>query len=160
MKKTCLVVALVAITSLVHANRSTVFSPVTVVNSTQNCDLTSAVAVGHSLTASDCSFSFNSFKTTAWGGGLLYCRLGGAAIDTSNQSASSWNCNPDTTALTHLNSYVGNSASCDFPLTCVGGGNTGGDCNPKPRTAPDAAATASLLSLSLAGVAWLRRKLT
>jgi hypothetical protein len=164
MKKSCLVLALVAVTSLVQANTCTVLNTVSIVNGSQNCDLTSTLGVANTLSVTGCSFSFNSCTSTSWGGGLLYCQVGGTTIGTLTKTLSSWTCTLDTTGLDTLNSCISSGSKCDFTVTCTGGWKIGGctatyDCSPKPKTVPDAASTASLLSLGLAGATLLRRKL-
>ncbi len=164
MKKSLLVIALAAITSLVQANTCTVLNTISVYNSTHNCDLTQTLNVNSSLSVVGCSFSFDNCKTTSWGGGLLYCKLGGTTIGMLTKTSSTWSCILDTKGLDTLNSCISSGSKCDFDITCSGGWSIGNctatyDCNPKPHTVPDAAATASLLSLGLAGVALLRRKL-
>jgi hypothetical protein len=166
MKKSCLIFAVVALTSLVQANTCTVLNAVKVVNSTYNCDLTPTLAVGNSQLVTGCTFSFNDCKSTSWGGSLLYCKIDGITIGTLTKTATSWSCTLDTTGLDTLNSCVSSGSKCDFDVTCKGGWSIGSctatyDCgpNPKPKTVPDAASTASLLSLGLAGAALLRRKL-
>jgi hypothetical protein len=164
MKKNCLILALVAVATLAQANTCTVFTPVTVNNSSQNCNLTTTLTgvTGTQVTA--CAFNFNNCSTTSFGGGLLYCNLGGTTIGTLTQTSTSWVCNLNTTGLTTLNNCITSGTTCDFGVTCSGGWKIGGctatyTCTPVPKTVPDAASTASLLSLGLAGVALLRRKL-
>ena len=165
MKKQCLILALVAVTSLVRATTTTVFNPMTVNNSSYNCNLTSTLTGVSGQQVTSCTFNFNNCSLTSFGGGLLYCSLGGSNIGTLTQTASSWTCNLTSTGLTTLNNCIAAGSTCSFGITCTGGWNIGGctanyTCTPPvTHTTPDAASTASLLSLGLAAAAMLRRKL-
>ena len=164
MKKYYLVLALVAIASLAHANTCVVLNPVALHNSSYGCDLASSLGVNSSQQVTGCAFNFNSCSATSWGGGLLYCKIGGITIGTLTKTAASWSCTLDTKSLETLNTCISSSSKCDFVVSCSGGWNLGDctakyDCNPKPRAVPDVAATAALLSLGLAGIPMLRRKL-
>ncbi len=164
MKKTYLVLALMAIVSLAQANTCAVLNSVSINNSSYNCNLTPTLGVGSGLQVSGCAFTFNNCSTTTWGGGLLYCNIGGTTIGTCTKTTTSWICNLDATGLTTLNNCITSGTKCDFGVTCSGGWNIGGctanyTCNPVPKSVPDAASTASLLSLGVAAVSLLRRKL-
>ena len=164
MKKYSLILALVTITSLVHANTCSVLPTVKVNNSSQICDLTTTLVGVTGSQVTDCSFNFNNCTTTSWGGGLLYCNLGTTTIGMLTKTATSWTCTLNSTGLTTLNNCINTGNKCDFGISCSGGWNVGGctasyTCTPKPKTVPDAASTASLLALGLAAASLLRRKL-
>jgi hypothetical protein len=164
MNKYYLVVALAAFTSLAQANTCTVLNTVSLNNNGYNCNLTPALGIGSGLQVTDCTFTFNNCSLTSWGGGLLYCNIGGVNIGKLTKTATSWVCTLDTTGLNTLNSCITAGYKCDFDVTCSGGWKIGGcvasyTCNPVPKSVPDAASTAGLLSFGVAGVSLLRRKL-
>lgn len=164
MKKNYLILALVAMTSLAQANTCTVLSSVSCYNNSYTCDLTSTLGVGGGQQVTGCSFNFNNCAATSWGGGLLYCNVGGINIGTLTHTSSSWVCALDNNGLNTLNNCISGGNKCDFGISCSGGWNIGDctanyTCNPVPHSVPDAAATVSLLSLGLAGASLLRRKL-
>lgn len=164
MKKTYLAFALIAMTSLAQANTCTVLSGVSLNNNSYNCNLTPTLGVGSGLQVTGCSFSFNNCSSTSWGGGLLYCNVGGVTIGTCTKTTTSWLCTLDSTGLNILNNCITAGSKCDFDISCSGGWKIGGctanyTCNPIPKSVPDAASTASLLSFGVAGLSLLRRKL-
>ena len=164
MKKNYLVLALLAVTTLVRANTCTVINPCTINNTTTTVNLTTTLAgvIGNSVTA--CSFNFNNCSLTSFGGGLLYCNIGGTTIGTLTKNSSSWSCDITSSGLTTLNNCINAGSACSFGITCTGGWSIGGctatyTCTPTPHSVPDASSTASLLGLGLTGAALLRRKL-
>jgi hypothetical protein len=164
MKKNYLAIALLALTTLAHANTCTVFNTITVNNASQNCDLTTTLTGVSGVDVTGCSFNFNNCTSTSWGSHLLYCTIGNTTIGTLSQTASTWSCDLNSTGLTLLNNCITGGTTCYFGVTCQGGWNIGGctasyTCTPHPHTAPDAASTAMLLSFGLAGASLLRRKL-
>ena len=164
MKKTYLALALIAMTSLAQANTCTLLSSCSLNSSTSySCDLTPTLGTGGQQ-VTGCTFNFNNCSATTFGGGVLYCNIGGINIGTCTQTTSSWVCTLSSTGLTTLNNCIAAGSTCDFGLSCSGGWNIGGctanyTCTPVPHSVPDAASTASLLSLGLAAVSLIRRKL-
>ena len=164
MKKQFIILALVAVSTLVRANTCTVFSPVTINNNSYGCNLTSTLTGVTGQQVTGCSFNFGSCAALS-GGSLLYCNIGGNTIGTLTQTATSWICNLDANGLNTLNNCINSSSACNFGVSCSGGWSVGActanyTCTPKPPVSvPDAASTASLLALTLAGVSTLRRKL-
>lgn len=163
MKKQ-LIIALLGISTIVHATTCTVFSGLNCYNSSYACSLSSGlVASGSQI--SDCNFSFTSCNSSS--SGLLYCNLQGSSsactVGSQSGSTTTWNCALDSNGLNYLNNCL-NAGKCDFGLNCSGNWNIGSctvnyTCNPTPHNrVPDSSATVYLLGLVLLGVELFRRQ--
>ena len=166
MKKSLLALAILAVVSVASATTTTVFNPMSLNNGSQSCNLTSTLPGVSGQQVTSCSFTFNNCSTTSRGGGLLYCNYNGSTIGTCTQTSTSWVCTLNTAGLSFLNNCITGGSTCSFGISCSGGWNIGGCsanyvCTPPPttHTVPDAASTAALLSLGLAGASWLRRQI-
>jgi hypothetical protein len=162
--KNYLIIALLGISTLVHATTCTVFSGLNCNNSSYNCSLQSSLgAYGGQI--SDCNFTFTSCSTPSTG--LLYCNLFGGStactVGSQTSSTTTWVCNLDSNGLTYLNNCL-YSGNCNFGIGCSGNWNIGSCCVnytcPTPHNhVPDTAMTVGLLGFTLLGVELFRRRL-
>jgi hypothetical protein len=164
MKK-LIIVALLGISTLVHANTCSVFSGFNGNNNSANYSLQSCFSTGGSQ-VSGCTFTFTTCNTSS--SGLLYCNLFGGtstcSIGSQNGSTTTWTCTLDSNGLNCLNSGL-NSGSCNLNLNCTGNWSIGScscnyTCTPTPpQAAPDTAMTFWLLGLGLMVVEVSRRRM-
>jgi hypothetical protein len=168
MKKIILAITMaLSLNAVVHATSCNLFSAVNCNNSSYNCSLPTSSWTGQQITS--CTFDFNSCTLNSSGSGYLYCQLispnnSTCSVGQNNGPTQSWTCTLNTAGLNYLNNCLA-SGKCDFGIGCLGNWSIGScscdyTCTPvtKGQSAPDLAATALLLGMSLTGLELLRRK--
>jgi len=161
-----LIIALLGLSTLVHATTCSVFSGLNCNNNSYNCSLQPTLGT-YGGQISDCNFTFTSCNTPSTG--LLYCNLFGGnnvcTVGSQTSSTTTWVCNLDSNGLNYLNNCL-NSGNCNFGVSCTGNWNIGSccvnyTCTPTPHNnVPDTGMTVGLLGLTLLGVELFRRRLT